>query len=83
MRREALREGLRRAGAWVSGGEANYLLFCMPGRPRLREELLEEGILIRSCANYPGLDEHYCRIAVRTAPDNDALLAAAAQCLEE
>ncbi len=76
VRREALREGLRRAGAWVSGGEANYLLFCMPGRPRLREELLEEGILIRSCANYPGLGDTFYRTAVRGREDNERLLRA-------
>lgn len=79
--RPRLVEGLRALGCTVLGSRANFVFFA--SRPGLDSALREKGILIRSCANYPGLDERYYRIAVRTAPDNDALLAAAAQCLEE
>ena len=40
------------------------------------EKLLEKGILLRSCANYRGLTEGDCRIAVRTHGENEQLIAA-------
>ena len=55
-------------------GEANYLLFAC-ARP-LTLPLRQRGILIRSCANYPGLDERWYRVAVRTHEENQHLVAA-------
>jgi threonine-phosphate decarboxylase len=43
--------------------------------------LRQEGILLRSCSNFPPLDAHYLRVAVRTAAENERLLAALAQFL--
>lgn len=40
----------------------------------LREQLLQQGILIRDCSNYPGLNDKYIRFAVRTRAENDALI---------
>ena len=34
------------------------------------------GVVVRSCGNYPGLDDSWYRTAVRTRRENDALLAA-------
>ena len=48
----------------------------------LREKLLAKGILIRSCANYPGLDESYVRFAVRTREENDELIDALSELLD-
>ncbi len=48
----------------------------------LREKLLAKGILIRSCANYPGLDENYVRFAVRTREENDTLIDALSELLD-
>jgi threonine-phosphate decarboxylase len=42
----------------------------------LQKSLLEQHVLIRSCANYPGLDARYYRVAVRGAEENNRLLAA-------
>lgn len=47
----------------------------------LRNKLLQQGILIRSCANYPGLDEHYVRFAVRRREENDQLIDALSEIL--
>lgn len=47
----------------------------------LREKLLNYNIIIRNCANYPGLDENYVRFAVRTREENDALIDALAEIL--
>jgi threonine-phosphate decarboxylase len=42
----------------------------------LQYALLRQHVLIRSCANYPGLDSRYFRVAIRSAGENDQLLAA-------
>lgn len=59
---------------------ANFLLVdCRAaGRPaaRLADGLGRRGILVRDCADFPGLDRYYFRVAVRTARDNTALVAA-------
>ena len=55
-------------------GEANYLLFAC-ARP-LTLPLRQRGILIRSCANYPGLDDRWYRVAVRSHEENQRLVAA-------
>lgn len=51
---------------------ANYIFFH--SRRDLKERLLENGILIRSCANYRNLSEGYFRIAIRTHEENAALV---------
>ncbi|MBQ4370408.1 MAG: aminotransferase class I/II-fold pyridoxal phosphate-dependent enzyme [Oscillospiraceae bacterium] len=68
-----LRE-LKRLGIAVLPGEANFLM--LQGVPGLYSRLLEKKILIRSCANYRGLDEGDCRIAVKTHGENERLIAA-------
>lgn len=57
-------------------GQANYLFFRYDGDEDLQRRLLEQQILIRSCANYPGLDRRYFRVAVKSHADNAALIAA-------
>ena len=49
----------------------------------LRQKLLDYNIIIRNCANYPGLNENFVRFAVRTRQENDALIDALAQVLPE
>ena len=61
-------------GLRVIPGEANYLLFACT-RP-LTLLLRQRGILIRSCANYPGLDDRWYRVAVRSHEENRRLVAA-------
>lgn len=58
-------------------GQANYLfLRCDAPGVALQHALLQQHILIRSCANYPGLDARYYRVAVRSAQENDRLISA-------
>jgi len=57
-------------------GEANYLFFRYDGDKDLQRGLLAQRILIRSCANYPGLDKRYFRVAVKSRADNEALITA-------
>ena len=50
----------------------------------LKQWLAEEhGLLIRDAANFEGLDESYFRIAAQTPEENDLLVAAVRQYLEE
>ena len=74
--RPVLLAGLRAMGFTVWEGSANDLLFRAAGAKTLKERLEGQNILIRSCANYPGLGPDYYRTAVRTAPDNERLLRA-------
>lgn len=71
-------------GLTVYPGAANYL-FCRmdtPGVAALADHLLRKHRLaIRSCANFPGLDARYFRVAVRAEADNAQLLSAMAQVL--
>ena len=72
--RAALTGGLRELGLRVIGSHTNYILFYSDRE--LREPLLEKGIQIRSCANYPGLEAGWYRIAVKLPWENETLLAA-------
>ena len=78
--RALLVRGLKDASMRVIPGQANYLLF--QSRVRLFEPMLQRGFLIRRCANYVGLDESWYRIAVRTADENAAFLAALQEVLQ-
>ena len=41
---------------------------------QLKEKMLRDGILIRDCSSFRGLDEYYIRIAVKTRRENERLL---------
>jgi cobyric acid synthase CobQ/L-threonine-O-3-phosphate decarboxylase len=82
--REALTAELREIpGLRVFPGTANFLL-CrldrvgMSATP-LYERLLAEGLAIRLCRNFEGLDDSYFRIAVRTREENARLVDACAR----
>lgn len=82
--REALTAELREIpGLRVFPGQANFLL-CrldrvgMSAQP-LFERLLSEGLAVRLCKNFDGLDDSYFRIAVRTKDENARLVDALAR----
>lgn len=75
--RELLRAGLRRLGCHVPPGEANFLLAELPEgwtAAAAQEQLGRRGILVRSCAMYPGLVAGHIRVAVKGPEDNARLL---------
>lgn len=72
--RQFLEEGLSKLGFRVFIGEANFIFF-QSDLP-LYELLLAQGILIRDCRNFRGLQDGYYRIAVRNRQDNEKLLKA-------
>lgn len=57
--------GLESVGVAVVDGRAPFVLFSMPGADRLRNMLQCNGIAVRRCDTFVGLDERYLRAAVR------------------
>ncbi|HEY2495151.1 MAG TPA: threonine-phosphate decarboxylase CobD [Paenibacillus sp.] len=84
--RHVLTTGLKGMGCEVSPGEANFLLVELPLPWRaedMQRELGLRGILIRSCAMYPGLGPRYIRLAVKGHEANLRLLKEMTGVLEE
>lgn len=78
--REWLRRELTALGMQVYGSHANYMFFRSPVAD-LGEMLKQDGILLRSCANYRALGPDYYRAAVRLPQENEALIRAMRHCL--
>jgi threonine-phosphate decarboxylase len=78
--RSFLAEGLAAlAGFRVYRSAANYLLVEIDWAKgmtasELRKKLLPQGILIRDCSNFTGLNSRFFRVAVRTRFENEQLL---------
>ena len=70
--RPRLAASLEGFGLRVIPGEANYLLFQC--RSPLASLMAEQGILLRECGNYRGLDETWYRVSVRTRAENERLI---------
>ncbi|WP_318505960.1 threonine-phosphate decarboxylase CobD [Bacillus sp. T3] len=73
-------------GWFVYPGQANFLLVRLPSPLKVEElqwAMGQKGIMIRSCAMYPGLTEQDFRIAVRTKQENDQLLACLLEVVKE
>lgn len=70
--RRFLKQGFQRLGIRFYDSQANYLFF--EGPPDLYEHCAGEGILIRDCSNYRGLEPGYFRIAVKKRRENEELL---------
>lgn len=65
---------LEKLGLHVYPGQANYILFTCD--TALEDALLSKGILIRSCANFEGLDQQFYRVCVMQHQQNLELIAA-------
>lgn len=75
--RGKLIRGLRMLGLDVTPGEANFLLIELPQpwtAATFQKEMGMRGVLIRSCAMYPGLGERHIRLAVKDTEANGRLL---------
>lgn len=64
-------------GLTVYPGEANFLLLRLDhstlDAPQLAELTLKQGVALRVCGNFSGLDQRYFRVAVRTEPEQEQL----------
>lgn len=74
--RVLLEKELQGFGYHVIPSSVNYILFQAKGDDSLRERLIEQHILIRSCASFKGLGSDWYRIAVRTLQENRHLIQA-------
>ena len=81
--RPFLEQELTRLGCQVIPGQANYLLFRLPGVADLKQRLLGRGVLVRSCANYRGLGPDWYRVAIRQEQDTIRFLRILGAELEE
>ncbi len=79
--RPRMQAALTALGMNVIDSKSNYIMF-FSSLPFLGDKLCQAGVLIRSCANFEGLNEGWYRVAVRTSPENDRLLLALKQVVE-
>lgn len=85
--KEHLRAGLQTLGLTVYESDVNFVLFSL--RPlgldvrALQAAMGRRGILIRDASLFPGLDETYCRVAVKLREQNEALLDGLRQSIAE
>jgi threonine-phosphate decarboxylase len=67
-------------GLHVFPSDTNFLLVKILNpkftSPRLREEMAKEGILIRDCSTFVGLNDSFFRVTVRSCTDNLKLVEA-------
>lgn len=81
-RREELEAALRGLELRLYPGRANFLLFATDNArdgETLRERMItRHRVVLRSCANYEGLDARFYRVAVRTETENRQLIEALA-----
>jgi cobyric acid synthase CobQ/L-threonine-O-3-phosphate decarboxylase len=71
-------------GLHVYPGTANFLLIRLDtslDSAELGRKLLQQGIAIRDCSNFDGLDSRFVRVAVRTPEENEKLIAALGQAM--
>lgn len=83
QRRARLVRGLARVdGLEVWASPANWVL-VRSRRPDLRARLLEHGIAVRRGESFPGLDEHWIRVAVRDEDTIDRVVGTVRRLMEE
>jgi len=74
-------------GFKVFPAKANFILIDIRDSgltaTELKERLLRYGILIRDCSSFRGLDEYYIRIAVKTRWENERLIKAIREVLND
>ena len=77
--RDYLAGSLRESGMKVYDSDANYLLIRCRDAEVLKKACLARGILIRSCADYEGLNRRFFRVCVKTREENRELIKAIRQ----
>ena len=84
---QRLQQNLSRlAGVECFDTQTNFFLCTIQPRTatELKEYLAREhGILIRDASNFRGLTPHHFRVAAQTPEENDALVAAIAQFIQQ
>jgi threonine-phosphate decarboxylase len=83
--RNWLEDALKSLGLEVFSSKTNFLLVrianAREGYELWRRLIVEHRVVIRSCANFEGMDERYFRIGVRINPENRMLVRALTEAL--
>lgn len=79
--REDMKLRMEQLGYQVFSSDTNFLLFAGP--ENLKEFCLQQGVLIRDCSNFPGLEKGFFRICIRSEEENHALLGILEAALKE
>ncbi len=85
MAREHLLKGLQALPGWDPWpSQANFVLVRCPGSAtQIQQALLQRHrILLRDCLSFPELGDRYLRIGLRTLPEQEQLLSACREILE-
>jgi threonine-phosphate decarboxylase len=86
VRRDQMHAAIGKLGIHVYPSAANFLLLRLPSSidcQQLWEHLIREHhIVLRDCANYEGLGDGHLRAAVRTETENECLITALADEVE-
>jgi len=72
--KKVLEKGFKNLGIEYIPSHANYYLLFTPDAPKIMEKLESNGILVKGCSNFKGLDHRYLRISVKSPKDNKILL---------
>ncbi|MHB8809263.1 MAG: threonine-phosphate decarboxylase CobD [Desulfobulbaceae bacterium] len=72
--KEYLEQGFQDLGIAFFPSSTNYYLLRISRGNEVAASLRKRGILVRDCRNFPGLDESYIRVAVRSRNENNRLL---------
>ncbi len=76
-----LEEGFGRLGIAFLPSAANYYLLNVGKGPEVADYLRRQGILVRECSDFGGLDSTYIRVAVKSEEDNMRLLKEIESCV--
>lgn len=68
-------------GVAVNQPAAASFLLLRTDRPRIWKALCDKGFAVRRADTFPGLDEHWIRVAVRSDPIDTAFVTALQECL--
>lgn len=74
--RRFLCAGLKKLGFEVFSSSSCFVLFYSQKEKQLREKLINCGILIRDCSDFPGLGTGFYRIGIKSHAENQALIEA-------
>jgi len=78
-----LEKGFLSLGIIFSKSVTNYYLIKVDGGRRLWECMLKNGILLRSCNNFLGLNEDYLRVSLKDRESNRRFLEVLERCLKD
>lgn len=72
--KKVLEKGFKNLGIDFIPSHANYYLLFTPDAPKITEQLESNGILVKGCSNFKGLDYRYLRVSVKSPANNKILL---------